>query len=115
MTPRQKIAALSLVILILVSVVELVRRRKLRAEYSFLWLTTTLIMLIFVIRYDWLVALTYFIGVVAPTSTIFFLGLLFLVAINIHFSVQISKLSNRVKNLGQENALLKNRLEKDDT
>ena len=109
---RQLIAALVLAMAVFLLVIELVRRRQLREEYSLLWIVTTLIMIVLVLRYDWLVALTNFIGAVAPTTTLFLLGLLFLIVINIHFSIRVSKLNTQVKNLGQENALLRNKLER---
>lgn len=109
---RQKIVALSIAIFIFVLVIELVRRRKLREEYSLLWLLTSLVMIVLAIQYDWLVKITHFVGAALPTSTLFFFGLLFLIVINIHFSVKVSRLNDQMKKLAQENALLKNRLEK---
>jgi len=109
---RQKVIALSIAIGIFIVIIELVRRRKLREEYSFLWLLTCSVMVILAIQYDWLVRITHFIGAVLPTSTLFFFGLIFLMVITIHFSVKVSGLTDHVKNLVQENALLKNRIEK---
>ncbi|RLB09657.1 MAG: DUF2304 domain-containing protein [Deltaproteobacteria bacterium] len=109
---RQKIVVLSIAIFIFILVLELVRRRKLREEYSLLWLLTSLAMIILPIQYDWLVRITHLIGAALPTSTLFFFGLMFLIIINIHFSVKVSKLNNQIKKLAQENALLRNRLEK---
>ncbi len=109
---RQKIFFLFVAIFIFIVVIDLVRRRKLREEYSVLWLLTSLVMIVLIVNYDWLVKITNFIGAALPTSALFFFGLLFLMTITIHFSVNISRLSNQVKNLAQENALLKNRIEK---
>jgi len=109
---RQKVLALFIAIGIFIAIIELVRRRKLRMEYSFLWLLTSLVMVILAIQYDWLVRITHFIGAALPTSTLFFFGLLFLMLITIHFSVKVSRLNDQVKNLAQENALLKNRIDK---
>jgi len=111
---RQKIATLLISLAVLVFVIELVRRRKLREEYSLIWLLTSLAMIVFVLRYDWLIWLTELIGAKVVTTTLFLLGLLFLIIINIHFSVRISKLNTQVKNLAQENALLKNRIDETD-
>ena len=109
---RQKVLALFIAIGIFIVIIELVRRRKLREEYSFLWLLTSLVMVIQTIQYDWLVRITHFIGAALPTSTLFFYGMIFLMVITIHFSVKVSGLNYQVKNLAQENALLKNRVEK---
>jgi len=104
---RQKIFAFVLAIIILVTIFELVRKRKLREEYSWLWIITGISILLVVWRYDLLVRFTHFIGAFWPTSTLFLIGLIFLMLINLHYSVKISGLTNQVKNLSQEITLLK--------
>jgi len=103
---NQKIFAVVASFLIMAVVVELVRRRKLREEYSWLWLLTGAIIVVLVIWYDLLVAVTRLIGAIAPTTTLFIFGLLFLMLISLHYSIQISKLSYQVKELAQQLALL---------
>ncbi len=112
MTANQKIFALTICVVIFLMTIELVRRRRLREEYSILWLTTSLLMFVLVIRYEWLEKLTYLIGAVLPTTTIFLGALLFLLLIVVQFSMKLSEISNQLKNLGQENALLRAELEK---
>lgn len=103
---RQKIFALVLSAAVLIAIVELVRRRRLREEYSWLWIFTGFLMIILVIWYDALVALTNLIGAVLPTSTLFLFGLIFLMLLGLHFSVKISTLTDHVKDLAQQTALL---------
>jgi len=103
---RQKIFALLLSIAILVLIIELVRRRKLREEYSWLWILTGSLMIILVVWYDALVTLSHFIGAVLPTSTLFLFGLIFFMLLSLHFSVKISALTDQVKELVQQMALL---------
>lgn len=102
----QKIFALLICFVVFVVTINLVRKRKLREEYSVLWLLTSLFMFILVIRYEWLVALTGFIGAALPTSTLFIFSIVFLMLITVQFSIKISRLTDQVKNLAQENALL---------
>jgi hypothetical protein len=111
MVLHQKVFAIVVSILIMVIVVELVRRRRLREEYSWLWLLTGAVIILLVIWYDLLVIITHFIGAVAPTTTLFIFGLLFLMLISLHYSIQISKLSHQVKEMGQQLALLRGQLE----
>jgi len=106
MLPRQKIFALLLSIAILVLIIELVRRRKLREEYSWLWILTGSIMIILVVWYDALKALSNLIGAKLPTSTLFLFGLIFFMLLSLHFSVKISALTDQVKELVQQMALL---------
>jgi len=109
---RQKIFVILISIALMIFIVELVRRRKLREEYSWLWLLTGIIILILASWHDLLIYVTNFIGAALPTSTLFFLGLVFLFLIAVQFSTKISRLTDQVKNLTQENALLKERVEK---
>ena len=104
---HQKVFAISASFLIMAVVVELVRRRKLREEYSWLWLLTGGMIILLVVWYDLLVSLTALIGAIAPTTTLFIFGLLFLMLISLHYSIQISRLSHQVKEMGQQMALLK--------
>ena len=108
---RQKIFAIIISLTLLIFIIELVRRKKLREEYSWLWLLTGAIILTLALWYDLLQGITRLIGAGLPTSTLFFLGLVFLILIAIQFSVKVSGLSNHVKNLAQENGLLKNKIE----
>ena len=112
MTANQKIFALIVCVGVFLMTIELVRRRRLREEYSVLWLGTSVVMFVLVLRYEWLEALTRFIGAVLPTTTIFLGALLFLLLIVIQFSIKLSQIAGQLKNLGQENALLRAELEK---
>ncbi len=108
---HQKIFAIVASILIMVFVVELVRRRKLREEYSWLWLLTGAVIILLVVWYELLVFITHLIGAIAPTTTLFIFGLLFLMIISLHYSLQISKLSHQVKEMAQQLTLLKDQVE----
>ncbi len=108
---HQKIFAIIASFVIMAVVVELVRRRKLREEYSWLWLVTGAAIILLVIWYDLLVFFTSLIGAIAPTTTLFIFGLLFLMLISLHYSIQISRLSHQVKELGQQVTLLRGEIE----
>jgi len=56
--------------------------------------------------YDLLLFITHLIGAVVSTSTLFLFGLIFLIIINIYYSVKISALTTQVKNLAQRLAIL---------
>jgi hypothetical protein len=111
MLPRQKIAMIGICVFIFILILDLVRRRKLREEYSWLWLLTSAALFIMVIRYSWLELITDVIGAVLPTTTLFISSLIFLLLLSIQFSVRISKLTDQVKNLIQENALLRDKID----
>jgi hypothetical protein len=107
---NQKIFALLICSVVFIVTINLVRKRKLREEYSVLWLVTSLLMFVLVLRYEWLVALTGFIGAGLPTTTLFIGALIFLMLIAVQFSIKISQLTGQMKNLAQENALLQTEL-----
>ncbi len=110
MPVRQKIMAVAIAIAIFVVILELVRRRRLREEYSWLWLLTGTGLIVLTVQYELLVKISKLIGAVLPTSTLFFFGLMFLMLVSLQFSIRISKLTNQVKDLGQEIALLRSKL-----
>ena len=112
MLARQKFVAILLAIGLIIFIFELVRRKKLREEYSWLWMLTGVVILILAVWYDLLFLITRLIGAVLPTSTIFFFGLFFLILINLYFSMKLSKLSDQVKELAQKLAILGEKVER---
>jgi len=102
MAPETRIVAVGGSLAMLVLVVELVRRRRLKEEYSVLWIVTALILLLLSTWYGLLLAITHAIGAVLPTSTLFFAGLMFVIAMLLHFSVRVSQLERTVTTLVQE-------------
>jgi hypothetical protein len=108
---KQQFFSLVICFLVFAYTVNMVRRRRLREEYSVLWLGTSLLMFILVLKYDLLVTITNLIGAGLPTTTLFLCTNLFLILLSMQFSFRISKHSDQIKNLAQENALLREELE----
>lgn len=104
---RQKLVFLALTIALLLLIVELVRRRRLRVEYSWLWIASGLTIIVLILRYDLLIAITNLTGAVVPTSTLFFLSTLYLALLSLEYSVRLSDLTRQVKELAQEVAILR--------
>lgn len=107
MTVQQQIFSILVSLAVFFFTIDLVRKKRLREEYSLLWLGTSVLMIVLIIRYEWLLALTRLIGAVLPTTTLFLCSILFLILLAVQFSMKISALSNQVKDLVQENALLR--------
>jgi hypothetical protein len=106
MTPTQRIFAVLASVATLAFIVELVRRRKLKEEYSWLWITTGVGMVVLSTWYGLIERITRLIGAVTVTTTLFLFALLFLLVISVHFSTVISKLTQQVRRLTQEIAIL---------
>jgi hypothetical protein len=108
---RQKVFFLIVAVALLLLILELVRRRRLRVEYSWLWIASGLTIVLVILRYDLLVWLTALIGAAIPTSTLFFLSILYLALLSLNYSVRLTALSREVKELAQEIALVRAELE----
>ncbi len=106
MTLHQTIFAIITSTLVFLLIIELVRRRRLREEYAWLWLLTGAAMIGLVLCYPLLEALTRLIGAAQPLTTLLLFSLLFLLAIAVHYSLIVSRLTTQMKNLAQELALL---------
>jgi len=109
METRQKILAALFGVTLLVAIIELVRRRKLKEEYSWLWILAAVAILVIGLNYPLLQWITRLIGAGWTTATLFFFGIFFVLALCLQFSVKISKLETQVKNLAQQLAILQAR------
>src|SRR3989442_15913945 len=91
---------------LLLFILELVRRRQLKEEYTVLWVLTSLVLLLLAAWEGLLRGVRNLIGAGSEASTLYFFGLLFVVALLLHFSVRVSRLERRVIAMMQEVALL---------
>jgi len=100
------IGVLSLILLLITF--ELIRKEKLREEYSILWLFTGGVTFIFSLFPEFFLStfITRITGLYY-LSAVVVIAFLFLLVIVLHFSVVISKLTDRNKELAQRHALLK--------
>jgi hypothetical protein len=103
---RTQILAIISGVVLLVMVLELVRRRRLREEYSWIWLLTAIGYLTIAAVPKLIERGAVLLGSVRPTSVFTFLGLFFLFLVSIQFSVQISRLAEQNKDLAQQIAIL---------
>lgn len=99
------IGALSIILLFITF--ELIRKEKLREEYSLLWLFTGAVILIFSIWPEYFLSRFFSqITGIFYLSAVVLLAFMFLLLIVFHFSVVISKLTDLNKELAQRHALL---------
>jgi hypothetical protein len=104
---RISILSVLVSVALLFYILEMVRRRRLREEYSILWLAGGVILLVFSLKRDWLEWAADTAGIYYPPSFLFLIGMLFILLILIHFSITISKLYQMNKKMAQEMALMK--------
>lgn len=105
MTAQLKLLSVFIGVSLFIYIIEMVRRRKLREEYAWVWLLTGLFIVVLSVWYDLLLYLSDMLGGIYPSALLFFCGLLFLLFISLHQSIKISKLTDDLKKLAQELAL----------
>jgi len=103
---QQRIFALITGFALLFLIFDLIRRRKLKEEYSWIWLATGFLIFLLVVCYPLLFLVSKVIGTLAPANALFLCGFLFLILITLFFSVKLSQISEKVKILAQKIALL---------
>jgi hypothetical protein len=106
MTDRLQVFVVILGLIMFFGIIELVRRRKLKEEYSFIWLITGFFFVLFAVWSDILVIVSQILGIALPVNTLFFMAIIFIFLLCLYFSLRISALSTQVKNLAQQLAML---------
>ena len=98
----------------LLAVLLLVHRGKLREEYTPIWVATAAGILIGMVFFDLVRWLTWAVGAWTPSSTLFFLGMLFLLVVSLNYAVRLSGLRREMSVIAQELALLRCDLARED-
>jgi len=88
-------------------VLDLVRRRRLSEEYSFLWVVATAVVAVLGFSTPLLQALTRALGILYEGSTVFAFGLAFATAVLLYLSVKLSRLGQENHALTREMAFLR--------
>ena len=106
-----KIQVLAIVVsaLLLVGVLELVRRRAFLERYALLWLFSALVLLGLSVWEGALQELADLVGIAYPPNALFLIAFGFVLVLLLHFSVAVSRLSDQTKVLAQRLALLERR------
>jgi hypothetical protein len=95
---------------LLLAVLELVRRRRLMERYALLWLLSAVVLLALAIWRSALASISHAIGVIYPPNALFFIAIGFILLLLLHFSSAVSRLSEQSETLAQRQALLDERL-----
>ena len=113
MTPlKVTIAATVASIILLLVVFELIRSRRLRERYALLWLLTGVVLLVLSAWRGGLNTIARWAGVETyPPAILFAVASLFILAVLLHYSTVISKLSDQNSILAQRVALLESKLD----
>jgi Uncharacterized conserved protein (DUF2304) len=112
MTPLSVSIAGAIASFVLVLVVlELIRSRRLRERYALLWLATGIVLTVLSAWRQGLNTIASWLGVRSyPPAVLFAVGILFILAVLLHYSTVISRLSDQNVVLAQRLALLEQEL-----
>jgi len=105
----QIVAILGALVLLLV-VLEMVRRRRLMERYALLWMLSAVVILGFAVWGDALTVLAKALGIASPPNALFFIAVAFILLLLLHFSAAMSRMADQSKVLAQRQALLEERL-----
>ncbi len=97
-------------IVLLLIILELVRRKYLRERYALIWIVTGGLFLLLSVREEILRDIARVLGFSLPVNALFFFGILFLILIVLGLSVVTSRLAEKNRALTQEVVLLKKRV-----
>ena len=113
MTPvRISIAAAIGSVLLILIVLELIRGRRLKERYAFLWLVTGIALLVLSAWRGGLNTIAGWLGVSGyPPAILFAAAIMFVIAVLLHYSTVLSRLTDDNVLLAQEVALLRTRLD----
>ena len=95
---------------VLLSVIELIRRRKMTFKYSVTWLFIPTLALVFTFYDDLLYKLSKLAGFSLPSNFIFFLFLVFFIYVCLVLTVYVNEQNNRSETLAQSIAVLEYKL-----
>ena len=113
MTPvRISIAAAVGSVLLILIVLELIRGRRLKERYALLWLATGVVLLVLSAWRGGLNTIAGWLGVSGyPPAILFAAAIMFVIAVLLHYSTVLSRLTDDNVLLAQEVALLRARLD----
>jgi hypothetical protein len=109
MEHRIQILAIVGSVLLLMIVLELVRRRHLQERYALLWLLSALVLLGLAIWRGLLEDLATQMGIAYAPNALFLIAFGFILVLLLHFTLAVSRLADQTKVLAQRMALLEER------
>jgi hypothetical protein len=108
---RVSVVAAVVALAMLGIILELIRSRRLQERYAILWLVTGAVIFVLGVWRGGLAKIADLVGIAYPPSALFVLVSLFILAVLLHYSTVISRLSDQSKILAQRLALLERELD----
>ncbi len=111
MSPRARVVLIIIGLIVLATVINLLRTRRLKEEYALLWLLAAITLVFAPLLIDPLDRIAYFLGVDYPPALFLGLGIVGLLLLIFQLSLNISRFSDHIRVLTQEIAILRARIE----
>ena len=106
-----ELLSVCITLLLLFIVFRLIIKGRLRAEYSIIWILSSLILFMFSIWREGLHKLAALLGIYYPPALLFLGSILATVVFLLHLSVVSSRFQHQIKDLTQEMGILKKKLD----
>lgn len=100
-------------LLVLVVILELLRRRQLREKYAMLWLAVAILVIPASLVPRLADTTAQAIGIASGVSLVLFLAILFLLFVTIHLSWEVSQLEEETRTLAEQLAILRTEIHGD--
>lgn len=107
MQPKLFLTILIIFAIFCVIVFRLLHKKKIDFKYALAWLFLGTIILILALYPSFLSRLSNLVGIISPVNMLFFFGFCFSLCIIFFLSMTVSHLSEKVKKMAQELAILK--------
>ncbi len=93
-------------IMMLLFILNLVRRKRLREQYSLLWILSTAVLVLSAVFIRTVDKLSHLVGIYYPPAFLFLVAILMVMMLQFHFSTVISNLREQNRSLTQELGIL---------
>lgn len=107
---RTQILVATIGLAMLLFVLNMVRRKQMREQYSLVWLLGTFVIILCSAFVDQVDRLAHFVGIQYPPAFLFLVAILVVLALQFHFSAVISSLREQNKSLTQDLGILASEL-----
>ncbi len=111
MSPRARLLLFFIGLIVLFTIINLMRTRRLKEEYALLWLLAALTLVATPLLINPLDQIAFFLDIEYPPALFLGLGIIGLLLIIFQLTLVISKFSDQIRVLTQEIAILRHRLE----
>lgn len=106
LTTKFQIILIVGIVLLLLFILNMIRKRKLELKYSLVWLIVLVFLLVIACMPEKLQEIANALGIYSPVNMIFFLGFVFSLVIIFVLTVTVSRLSARIRRLAQIVAMM---------